>query len=391
MSCSSLTVWDLSALECEDDFNYIDTYFFPTTFPAEVFIGYRARLTFFGDIFLGRGVDRWSQKSALKEKFPFEHMGEFNKQPKENWIANLECPVTKEQASYSLMISLLKFSCRPEYIAEAKEYFDIFSLANNHTDNMEEVHGFQQTKQYLSDHQLQYFGHYDNARLQDLCEVVQVAVDPLDANGNIYHPVNEATKFVTHIPIALCGYHNVFQLPTDEEIDVILDYSRYFITIIMPHQGEEYKVRENRWQQSVFRSMIDHGADMVIGGHTHSVQRTEVNQDRLIVYSLGNFIFDQLFSRDVRRGLIVSTDLFFSLEQPALDDLSLLPNCSGFKDGCLDMMSLLDLPKLEYHASFFAQVSENKRRQVHKANSVVTKSILRQANWDKTIKLLSNQ
>ncbi len=38
--------------------------------------------------------------------------------------------------------------------------------------------------------------------------------------------------------------------------------------------------------------MIDAGADLVIGGHPHVTQGAEYYQGKLIVYSLGNFVFD---------------------------------------------------------------------------------------------------
>jgi hypothetical protein len=38
--------------------------------------------------------------------------------------------------------------------------------------------------------------------------------------------------------------------------------------------------------------MIDAGADLVVGGHPHVTQGVEYYQGKLIVYSLGNFVFD---------------------------------------------------------------------------------------------------
>ena len=43
----------------------------------------------------------------------------------------------------------------------------------------------------------------------------------------------------------------------------------------------------------------------MLGGHPHVVQPLEVYRGRLIFYSLGNFVFDQIFSPAVQRGLAV--------------------------------------------------------------------------------------
>ena len=45
---------------------------------------------------------------------------------------------------------------------------------------------------------------------------------------------------------------------------------------------------------------VDAGADLVIGHHPHVVQTMEQYKDRYILYSLGNFVFDQMWSEPTR-------------------------------------------------------------------------------------------
>jgi poly-gamma-glutamate synthesis protein (capsule biosynthesis protein) len=40
-------------------------------------------------------------------------------------------------------------------------------------------------------------------------------------------------------------------------------------------------------------ALIDAGADVIIGHHTHTFQTTETYKGKPIFYSIGNFIFDQ--------------------------------------------------------------------------------------------------
>ena len=122
---------------------------------SDIIVGHRIQLAFFGDIFWGRGVDVRSSSRAEGYGYPFVHLSEFQKKDGETWIGNLECPVTSTQESYAQMKKLLKFSCKPDYLTHARTYFDVFSLANNHTNNMEEVDGFDQTKSYLEKHGFQ--------------------------------------------------------------------------------------------------------------------------------------------------------------------------------------------------------------------------------------------
>lgn len=39
-------------------------------------------------------------------------------------------------------------------------------------------------------------------------------------------------------------------------------------------------------------SLIDHGVDLVVGSHPHSIQPLDSDHGRPIVYSLGNLVFD---------------------------------------------------------------------------------------------------
>lgn len=55
--------------------------------------------------------------------------------------------------------------------------------------------------------------------------------------------------------------------------------------------------------------MIDSGADLIIGGHPHVIQNIEKYDNKLIFYSLGNFIFDQYFSKETQQGLMVGIEL----------------------------------------------------------------------------------
>jgi poly-gamma-glutamate synthesis protein (capsule biosynthesis protein) len=49
---------------------------------------------------------------------------------------------------------------------------------------------------------------------------------------------------------------------------------------------------------------VEAGADLVIGNHPHWVQAVEVYRGKLIAYSHGNFVFDQMWSRETRVGVI---------------------------------------------------------------------------------------
>ncbi|HEB46771.1 MAG TPA: CapA family protein, partial [Candidatus Nealsonbacteria bacterium] len=71
------------------------------------------------------------------------------------------------------------------------------------------------------------------------------------------------------------------------------------------HFGEEYKSQPTSEQKYFARLAIDTGADLIIGHHPHVVQEIERYKDGYIAYSLGNFIFDQGFSKETMQGLML--------------------------------------------------------------------------------------
>lgn len=63
------------------------------------------------------------------------------------------------------------------------------------------------------------------------------------------------------------------------------------IALAQIHGGAEYVQTPRAKDQATYRSLIDAGFDLVVGSHPHVLQGFEVYQGKLIVYSLGNFVF----------------------------------------------------------------------------------------------------
>jgi poly-gamma-glutamate synthesis protein (capsule biosynthesis protein) len=75
------------------------------------------------------------------------------------------------------------------------------------------------------------------------------------------------------------------------------------IVIVFPHWGTEYDPTPFKGQQSLARSAIDAGADMVIGNHAHWAGAMETYKGKPIWYALGNFVFDQTWSEPTMEGM----------------------------------------------------------------------------------------
>ena len=79
--------------------------------------------------------------------------------------------------------------------------------------------------------------------------------------------------------------------------------------IISIHWGDEYIKHPNTNQTKLAKELAELGFDFVIGHHPHVYQSYEKYNDTHIFYSLGNFIFDQNFSKATQEGLACSVDI----------------------------------------------------------------------------------
>jgi poly-gamma-glutamate capsule biosynthesis protein CapA/YwtB (metallophosphatase superfamily) len=77
------------------------------------------------------------------------------------------------------------------------------------------------------------------------------------------------------------------------------------VLIVFPHWGKEYKAPPVAYQRTLANSWIAAGADMVIGAHSHIAGAMEdFDDDQLVFYSMGNFIFDQAWQQSVQMGVV---------------------------------------------------------------------------------------
>jgi len=73
------------------------------------------------------------------------------------------------------------------------------------------------------------------------------------------------------------------------------------------HWGVEYKSSPIQSQVDIAHEAIESGADLIIGTHPHVVQGMENYKNTPIIYSLGNFIFDQEWSEETKQGVVAET------------------------------------------------------------------------------------
>lgn len=79
--------------------------------------------------------------------------------------------------------------------------------------------------------------------------------------------------------------------------------------VVSFHWGDEYQSKHNARQEYLAHRAIDNGARIVAGHHPHVEQDIEIYKDGFIMYSLGNFIFDQNFSKATMQGAMYEVEV----------------------------------------------------------------------------------
>ena len=94
-------------------------------------------------------------------------------------------------------------------------------------------------------------------------------------------------------------------------------------TIIYAHWGESEATEPVEYQRLLARDWIAAGADLVVGSGPHELQGAELINGVPVVYSLGNFIYDQAFNPEFSMVLKVVFEK---------DSITLLPSLISHQD-----------------------------------------------------------
>lgn len=76
------------------------------------------------------------------------------------------------------------------------------------------------------------------------------------------------------------------------------------VLIVSFHWGVQYTSEPTVRQKYLAHMAVDSGADIVVGNHPHWIQPIENYHGKTIIYSHGNFVFDQQWSEKTREGII---------------------------------------------------------------------------------------
>ena len=195
------------------------------------------------------------------------------------------------------------FSADPDLVdGLANAGFDFLSLANNHIRDAG-GQGLLQTIANIRERGIEVGGagvDLAASRRPPILEAggVKVAVLGYDAIAGSYHATDDR---IGSAPFAVSIVRADVKAARAAGAEVV---------IVFPHWGTEYRAKPSAAQQKLARSILDAGADMIIGNHAHWAAAMEVYKGKPIWYALGNFVFDQTWSEPTMEG--ITLELTFS-------------------------------------------------------------------------------
>ena len=267
----------------------------PLGFGADVDAATPVSLVFAGDIVLDdaagemirRGDDPFASFAPLFQSADIR-------------IGNLECVVATTGSAGDKNFT---FRAHPRALPVLKRHFDALALANNHSGD---------------------FGREAFAEMLGLLK--QADLGQFGGGHNLSEAHTPLILERKGLRIALLGYsefmprsfeadYNAPGVAWSEDEHVVADIKKartiYKADLVIPvmHWGWENELSANTRQRQLAKTMIDAGADAVIGGHPHVTQDIEHYRGKPIIYSVGNFVMKETDNAKQRVGWVLRLQL----------------------------------------------------------------------------------
>ena len=234
------------------------------------------RISLVGDVLVARGVPRALARDSAALQATTRELWAGSRYV----IGNLECPLTSQAQPVA---KPFVFRGPPRYAGWLRRLgFTHLALANNHTLD-QHLPGLRATSRAVGEAGLEPLGYAADS-------LAGCRPTVLGADGSV--AVFAYSALTQRLPGegCLCG-RDFRQLC--ERVAAYKTLFPHRAVLVYLHWGTEYAARPSPEQRRQARTLIDCGAAAVVGAHPHTVQSAEFYRGRPIIYSLGNFLFDQ--------------------------------------------------------------------------------------------------
>lgn len=261
----------------------------PTAGPGRPTPSSEVTLLLVGDIMLSRFVGTRIAR-AQDPGLPFKNLASLLASA-DVTFGNLEAPFLD---SGPRVTEGMVFKAEPQTVQGlAAAGFDVVSIANNHALDRG-IRGLRYTRDWLLKHNILPVGAGDS--------------DAETHEGRIVRTKGQGVGFLAYSyfdkPPYIAGLESERLREDITRLKKVADF-----VVVSVHAGSEYTVQPHRQQIAFAHTAIDAGADIVVGHHPHWIQPVERYNGGLILYSLGNFVFDQSWSQRTMEGLVAELKL----------------------------------------------------------------------------------
>jgi len=250
------------------------------------------RLAFVGDVYVER--DNEAAAAASMERAERELRDQFDLR-----CANLEAPLS-DRGRLKRSFPWANLRARPHNVGVVTGGgFDVVTIANNHMMDYG-PDALMDTVGLLVDRGVGYVGggeNWDRAWGMEVRVIEGLRVGFLGIEATAWtwteHDAGPAVPGVAalfvspYFPDDVDGYRLEHALRVVERCHATVD-----VLAVNIHWGHSVSHQVCTYQRIVGHKLIDHGADVIIGHHPHTLQGVEVYRGRPIFHSLGNFLFD---------------------------------------------------------------------------------------------------
>ena len=244
-----------------------------------------------GDIMLGRGVAYWIEKNGNYE-MAFERVKD-NLSVGDIVFGNLESPLTDSNKGLDKNGKIV-LKAKPEALkAMTSVGFNLLSLSNNHIMDYYEK-GLFDTMELLDQNNIVHAGggrNLDEARKLSIIEKNGLKIGLL-----AYTDMAEITFAGKPYLSFAAGDEKSGVVPRKYETikeDVQKARDQVDLLAVSLHWGVEESFNIPDEQVDFAHMLIDDGVDIILGHHAHQFQGIEIYNEKPILYSMGNIMFDQ--------------------------------------------------------------------------------------------------
>lgn len=252
-----------------------------------------AEFIFVGDVMLSRYIGELMEKQN-DYNFPFEKIKPFFDKA-DLIFGNLESPISN---SGKLVGSLYPLRADPRVVSGLKYAgFNVMSVANNHAFDYG-PEAFSDTLSNLKNAGIAYTGGGENFKqasqgaILNIKGIKVIVLAYTDLLPKKWSATDNQSGF---------NYLDKEQMTKD----ISLAKKKSDLVIVSFHWGREYETKANDRQKDFAKAAVNAGASLVVGHHPHIVQELSKINKVFVAYSLGNFVFDQNFSKETKTGLML--------------------------------------------------------------------------------------